>query len=413
MGKKPNNQQGQKPRTVPPAAGQPSGLANASPIPVNCNATVLTSEARAISDGVMSIATNIGKVTATPSLLSRLWTFAKFFTWVGGTIIGALFGIETFFQHQQENYRNQADALFNSSREQLASEQAAIRANAVRSLPPLARFQNIVQSQPSDYFVGSHLLNRFWYNRTEMPLKRQAWTLFREFAQQPRVQKATNTDEVDIVSSALLQEGVAWEKRMQMERATPSVDMSGSLLFKARLSNAKANGLDCSRTSFGATDLKFANLPSCIFDDCNLVRAALDGALFNNARLSGASLSEASATKADFSFAKCSKTVFRKSVMAYATFTQTVLDGADFSGAILDGASFSQANVQAANFSGASLRKTIFSQVDVSTASFDAADVEGADFTSAFGVSKALLDRAKNSDKVLLPSDITPTTDKP
>ncbi|MBP7949396.1 MAG: pentapeptide repeat-containing protein [Verrucomicrobiales bacterium] len=227
------------------------------------------------------------------------------------------------------------------------------------------------------------------------------------------MQKFTNANEVDIVSSALLQEGVIWEKQMRKERSAVSVDMSGSLLFKARLANAQANGLDCSGMSFGAADLKFSSLPSCVFDDCNLVRAVLDGALLNNASLNSASLSEVSAVKADFSFAKCNRTEFRKAALNSATFKQTTLDAADFTRATLDDASFSQAKLRSVRFVGASLRKTIFSQTDVTTAVFDDADVEGADFTAAAGVTKALLAKAKNSDKALLPPEPKTTTNKP
>ena len=355
-----------------------------------CGLETLVSEARTIAAGVRTIASELSKIH-----FSHVWPYLA-------ALIAALFATETFLQHQQETARNQADALFSSTRDQLASSSAAIRANAVRSLPPLAEFQSIVQSEPRKYFVGSYLVNRFCLRRFEQPLKSQCWMLFREFAQQLRMQQLTSADEVDVVSSALLQEGVAWEKRIRFDKSSRTLEMSGSLLFGAKLANAKGIGLDCSDMNFGPTDLKFANVASSNFDDASLLRASLEGALLNNTSFKSACLAEANLTKADLSFGKCPDADFRKARLRSVTFKQTVLTRANFSGADLDSCFFTQANIADANFSGASLRGTVFSQTDVSTASFNGADVENVDFTSAFGVSKTLLANAKNFDKAVV-----------
>jgi uncharacterized protein YjbI with pentapeptide repeats len=402
MSEEQKNCQGEQAAPALPPPASVSVSTPPFPVGAHCQAGTLVGEAMAIATGVQSLASSF---TTPKTWRHQLGAYFVKGVAVATALIGVLMGIETFFQNQQENARNQADSLFSAARLQLSSGQAAIRANAVRSLPALAQFQNIVQSQPSEYSLGSHLLNRFWRKRTEQPLKLQCWTLFREFAQQPRIQTFTNATETDVDSSALLQEGVSWERRIRSNLSDRDFDTSGSLLFKAKLANAQGIGLDCSAITFGAADLKFANLSSSKFDGSNLDAAVLDGAVFNGASLQSANLAEVKAVKADFSFAKCGKAVFRKATLNGVTFKQTSLESADFTGATLDGASFSQSVLRDTNFARASLRAAVFSQTNVSSASFDEADVDGADFTAAVGISKATLSKARNSDKALLPTE--------
>jgi len=316
--------------------------------------------------------------------------------------IGALFTSEQFLASQQEAESSRAEVRFSAVAQQLASSQLAIQAAAIRSLPALGAFQDVPRPQPGDYVFGSHLINRFLRSRREYPFMQRSWTLFQEFASQPRTSAVVGSSTENIVSSAILREGAAWEMRQRMETTVTDAG-TGSLLYKANLANAYGIDLDFRHINFGGVDLRNANLNASKFDDCGLSGARLDGAVFRGASIKSAYLAEARMQGADFSFAVLDGAILKHATLQRATFTQTSLVRADFTDSILDGATFSQAIAHDAIFTNASLRGAVFKQADISSASFEGADVEGADFSTSIGFINGTLNGARNVRKARLP----------
>jgi len=394
-----NSSDNQATTTTAPVAAAPAPVAHG---PSACDAGLLVGEAKHIAEGVASLATHFRgeQIPGWRAGLRRAGPYVLALS----AVIGALFAMEQFLGYQQENERTRADALFSAATEQLASPHAAIQAGAVRSLPRLGHFLDVARSQPGEYFFGSHLINRFVRSHNEYPLMRRSWMLFRDFAAQPRTRSIADSSESDAVSSALLQEGAAWEKRLRMGKTITDIEMAGSLLYKAKLANAQGIEGDYRGINFGAVDLTNANLSGSRFDDCGLSGAHFIGAILRGASLKFAYLAEARLRNADFSFAYLDDAVFKKAQLQGATFTQTSLIRADFTDGTLDEARFSQATIREAIFNNASLRGAVFSQTDVSAGSFKGADVEGADFTAAIGFSSVTLSGARNVRKARLPS---------
>jgi uncharacterized protein YjbI with pentapeptide repeats len=385
--------------TVAPVAAPPAPPALG---PLACGAGLLVGEAKNIAQGVASLATHF-RGEQIPRWHTRLRRAGPYLLALS-VVIGALFAMEQFLGYQQETERTRVDALFSAATEQLASPHTAIQAGAVRSLPRLGYFADVARSQPGDYFFGSHLIHRFVRPHNEYPLMQRSWMLFRDFAAQPRTRSVGDSSESDAVSSALLHEGAVWEKRLRMGKTMTDIEVSGSLLYKAKLANAQGIEGDYRGIIFGAVDLTNANLSGSKFDDCGLSGAHLDGANLRGASLESAYLAEAKMRKADFSFARLDDAIFKRALLQGATFTQTSMVQTDFTDATLDGVTFSQTTIRHALFNNASLRGAIFSQADVSSASFNEADVEGADFTAAIGFSNTTLSGARNAQKARLPS---------
>src|SRR2546425_6031853 len=203
--------------------------------PSACEAGQLVNEAKSIAAGVTSLATHFTRKDI-PHWWERV-LHAKPVVLVLSVVIGALFTSEQFLASQQEAESSRADVLFSAATEQLASPQAAIQAAAVRSLPRLATFRDVPRPQPGDYFFGSHLINRFVRSRREYPFMQRSWTLFREFAAQPRTSIVVNPSTENIVSSAILSEGAAWEMRQRIGARAADAG-KGALLFKAKPANA-------------------------------------------------------------------------------------------------------------------------------------------------------------------------------
>lgn len=361
----------------------------------------LIAEAKIIAKGVSSLASHFcEQVPAWQAMLRS----ARLYLLPLSVIIGAIFAVEQYFGNRQKDERTQMAALFSATTNQLASPYEAIQAGAVRSLPQLGYFKDVVRPLPNDYFIGAHLINRFVRSRSEYPFMKQSWLLFRDFAVQPRTESIANPVESNIVSSALLWEGTAWEKRLRTEKAMMDIKMSGALLYKAKLANAQGIDGDYQGINFGAVDLTKANLVGSKFDNCGL-----SGAQFNDANLTGVSLKDAYLAEAqmrnvNFSFSHLDNAMFKKTILKRATFTQTILVETDFTEATLDKATFNQATMSHTIFKNASLRGAVFSQTDVSSASFEGADVEGADFTTAIGFSKGILSKARNVQRAHLPA---------
>lgn len=363
-------------------------------------AAPLVDEAKTIAAGVKSLAAHFTG-EGTPPWRARALK-AKPFVLALSVVIGALFATEQFLASQQEAESSRAEVLFSAATEHLASPQAAIQAAAVRALPRLATFRDVPRPEPGDYFFGSHLVNRFVRSGREYPFMQRAWTLFREFAAQPRTSTAVGPLTEDIVSSAILREGAAWEMRQRVETRITDPGM-GSLLYKAKMPNAYGIDLDFRRINFGGVDLRNANLSASKFDDCGFSAASLDGAIFRGASLKKTYLAEAKLQSADFSFAFLDQAILMHATLQGAKFTQTSLVGADFTDGMLDGATFSQAIAHHAIFRNASLRNTIFKQADISSALFEGADVEGADFTTSIGFTNGTLTGARNAEKARVP----------
>jgi len=385
--------------TATPVAAPPAPVAHG---PSACDAGLLVGEAKNIAEGVASLATHF-RGEQIPGWGARLRRAGPYLLPLS-VVIGAFFAMEQFLGYQQENERTRADALFSAATVQLASPHTAIQAGAVRSLLRLGYFLDVARSQPGDYFFGSHLINFFMRSHNEYPLMQRSWMLFRDFAAQPRTRSIADSSESDAVSSALLREGADWEKRLRMGKIMTDIEVSGSLLYKAKLANAQGIEGDYRGINFGAVDLTNANLSGSKFDDCGLSGAHLNGAILRGASLKSAYLAEARMRNADFSFASLDDAVFKKARLQGAIFKQTSLARADFTDGTLDETTFSQATIREAIFNNASLRGAVFSQTDVSSASFKSADVEGADFTTAIGLTNTTLSGARNVRKARLPS---------
>jgi len=365
-----------------------------------CEAGLLGAPANAIAASVTSLATHfrgqhipgwqVGFRRAGSILLAL------------SAVIGALFGLEQFLASRQETARTETEALFSAATGQLASPQPALQAAAVRSLPRIATFRDVPRPEPGEYVFGSYLINRFVRSRREFPLMQQSWMLFREFASQPRMSSTANPSTGDIVSSAILQEGAAWEMRRRTKTMATD-EGTGSLLYKAYLPNAHGIDQDFRRINFGAVDLRNADLSASKFDDCGLSGARLDGAILRGASLKSAYLAESRMRNADFSFAVLDEAVVKHAMLQGAKFTQTFLVRTDFTDSTLDKATFSQAIVHHAIFKNTSLKGAVFEQTDVSSALFEGADVEGADFTTSIGFTNATLSGARNVKEARLP----------
>lgn len=368
--------------------------------PSACDPGLLVGEAKNIAEGVASLATHFRgqQIPGWQAGFRRAGSILLALS----AVIGALFGLEQFLASRQETARTETETLFSAAMQQLASPQPALQAAAVRSLPRIATFRDVPRPEPGEYVFGSYLINRFVRSRREFPLMQQSWMLFREFASQSRMSSTANPSTGDIVSSAILLEGAAWEMRRRTETRVTD-EGTGSLLYKANLPNAHGIDQDFRRINFGAVDLRNADLSASKFDDCGLSGARLDGAILRGASLKSAYLAEARMQNADFSFAVLDGAVVKHAMLQGAKFTQTFLVRADFTDSTLDKATFSQAIVHHAIFKNASLRGAVFEQTDVSFALFEGADVEGADFTTSIGFTNATLSGARNVKEARLP----------
>lgn len=361
---------------------------------LSAEAKNMTKSLRAVADYVQE-----QRKAGIVHFLKSWWTMGGVAT-ILIALASATWAIESFLQRNQETVRMQAEATFNSAREHLASSQPAIQANALRSIHNLAFRQTVIEPSADRYFPGAFIMNRL-RRRMEYPFMLQCRSLFHEFAIQERT---TVSGQNNLVSSAILESGVAWQTREQALDSLTTITVQGSLLFKANLPGARAIGLVCDGINFGATDFGFANLSGGHFNDCGLNGAILRGTILNGCDFRGAVLTEANLQKADLSFAHCEGAFFRKADFTDATFKQTDLSRADFAGATLDRVKFSQATLSRTAFNGASLKGAVFSQTDVSTAEFDRADLDGADLTAAIGVTKVNWLSAVNVDKARIPA---------
>lgn len=382
-----------------PSSALQSLTQSAAIAPATAQVSLFVPEAKAIADGVSSIATHF---TGGTSGWRAKWRRAKPFVLAIPVLIGALFTLEQFLESQAEAESSRAESRFSATTEQLASPQLAIQAAAVHSLPRLAMFRDVTRAQPGDYILGSHVINRFLKSRRDYPFMQRSWALLREFAAQPRSGTVTDPSADNVVSSAILQEGAAWELRRRSEMNSV-LEASGALLFDAELPNAHGIHQDFRHINFGAVDLRNAVLDGSNFDDCGLSRAHLDGAIFHGATLRSAYLAEGNIENADFSFAHLDDADFKRAKLQGAKFTQAVAVRTDFTGSILDKASFSQATASQAIFRNASLKGTVFGQADLTSAVFDGADVDGADFTTSIGFTDQTLTGAKNITRAHLP----------
>jgi uncharacterized protein YjbI with pentapeptide repeats len=385
-----------------PAEAKPTSPLLTVSDPTPCEATSLVGEAKTIAAGLTSLATHFTKKEE-PSVWRARLRHAKPLLLAFPALIAALFAMEQFLESHEETESSRAEARFSATTEQLGSPQLAIQAAAVHSLPRLAIFRDVPRPQPGDYFPGSHLINRFVRSRREYPFMQRSWALFREFAAQPRTSGNLDPSSENVVSSAILQEGAAWEMRRRTE--TSSTDLAtGALLFKASLPNAHGIHQDFRRINFGTVDFSNADLDGSNFDECGLSGAHLNGGALRGASFKFAYLADAKMPRSDWSFARLDDADFERAELEGAKFTQANLTRANFTGSNLDNAIFSQATASHTVFKNASLKKASFSQVDVSSASFDGADVDGADFTTSVGFTIELLKSAKDTTKARLPT---------
>lgn len=101
--------------------------------------------------------------------------------------------------------------------------------------------------------------------------------------------------------------------------------------------------------------LRLASLSEAVFDDTNLYRADLAGAVLRNSTFRGAVLGGADLTKADLSHAN----------LGGAHLGRAILDGATLIGAQLRGTDLYSAEIGAADFTGADVGWVVFGNVDL------------------------------------------------
>lgn len=365
------------------------------PPPSICEARGLTPAAERIADSASSLV-KVFSEGRQSGPWQRAWHFAKSALVILSVVVGGAFALEQYLAAQHVAARTQTEALLASASNALASPHDALQASAVRTLARIGQLRDY-DVQPGTIPLGRHLWNGLVGYTPEYPFFERSWMLFRDFAM------ASRLPQDEVVSSALLSEGSAWENRIRSgEIVTPGWSL-GSLLYGANLVGAHGISLDLRRLHFGPVDLTSADLTASNCSDCGLLGARLDRTVLRSAILMHAYLAEASMHKADMSFARMDGAVLRKVKAQNVTFTQTVLSDADFTGALLDGAKFTQATLHNTIFARASLRGAVFVQTDVSSASFQEANVDGADFTLATGFSESTLITARNADKAHRP----------
>lgn len=363
--------------------------------PPPCDVRRLNPAADRIADGVSSVASVLAEAHRTRGW-KPAWDRTKSMLVIASIVVGGGFALEQYLASHYEAAKARVEARFASASDALASSDRVLHANAVRTLHRISEFATYDVPTGSSS-LGRHLRAAIFGLPQEYPYFEQAWLLFRDVATARR--EASD----QVLSSALLREGAAWEHRIRKGGTVPVDWARGSLLFQAYLAGARGADLDLRGIQFGAADLSGADLSESNCTECGLLGARLQGVTLRSTVLDSAFLSEAILNGADLSFAKMPRAVLRKAQAVEVTFLQTDLTGAELAGALLDGATFSQAVLTRTDFRDSSLRGVRFLQTDLSSAIFDGADVQAADFTRAVRFSESVLRHARNVDKALLP----------
>ncbi|HLA37492.1 MAG TPA: pentapeptide repeat-containing protein [Candidatus Brocadiales bacterium] len=177
--------------------------------------------------------------------------------------------------------------------------------------------------------------------------------------------------------------------RLQLE----AIDLSGTYLRKANLSDANLQRAALSNAYLGEVNLSGANLQGADLSGANLRDANLSGANLRYTNLSGAYLGNANLSDANLFAANLSGANLRHTNLSDAN-----LLGADLSGANLFVANLSDANLQGASLSGADLRDAILTGLNGFTAIIDFTKT---DLRGVVGLSREELEYTKSKGAII------------
>lgn len=178
-------------------------------------------------------------------------------------------------------------------------------------------------------------------------------------------------------------------RRVQLE----AIDLSGTYLRKANLSDANLQRAVLSDAYLGEVNLSGANLQGADLSGADLRDANLSGANLRYTNLSGAYLRKANLSDANLFDANLSGANLR-----YANLSDANLLGADLSGADLLVANLSDANLQGATLSGADLRDAILTGLNGFAAIIDFTKT---DLRGVVGLSREELEYTKSKGAII------------
>jgi len=148
----------------------------------------------------------------------------------------------------------------------------------------------------------------------------------------------------------------------------PSLDLSGAMLNKAKLSGADLSHDDLSGADLTQSDLRQADLSGANLQNAHLWRSNLSRANFNEANMAGCTLGRTN----------LSNSVLQRADLKGATIAFSNLSYADLEKADLSGTDLSQTDLSWANLSGANLRGARLVGANLDMADLTGADLQGA-----------------------------------
>ena len=181
----------------------------------------------------------------------------------------------------------------------------------------------------------------------------------------------------------------------------PSLDLSGAMLNKAKLSGADLSHDDLSGADLTQADLHQADLSGANLQGAHLWRSNLSRANFNEANLAGCTLGRTNLSnsvlqRADLkgssiAFSNLSYADLEKADLSGTDLSQTDLSWANLSGANLRGARIIGANLDMADLTGADLQgatiiNTKLSSASLSQAVFGVTIIANCDLSRAIGL---------------------------
>ena len=175
------------------------------------------------------------------------------------------------------------------------------------------------------------------------------------------------------------QKGLRIQRRQDLEKLAPGVELQGGQLRGAKLAGRDLRGIDLSNAFLQGADLEGANLEGAKLDGARLDRCRLVRANLKNASLVEAILDDVRATEADLSGANA----------ASSRWVGADLRGVGFAGAVFRSADLSAARLSQVDFSDADLSHAVLEQTDLVGAKLAQATVEGLEAEGALGLSGA------------------------
>ena len=159
-------------------------------------------------------------------------------------------------------------------------------------------------------------------------------------------------------------------------------------------SNAGRNIQECCFTS---ATMNGAILQHARIFDCELSRASLEGAIFNNAQIRMSRFREVFAARSNFSYGLLASCDFRGARMVDSKFFRTDASASVFRQSILSNCDFREAKLKAADFTKAVLALSRFGDASMCFTDLRAADLKGARELSSSSSAKREPGRARFS----------------